>query len=264
MKLVTVIFILLFPFSISYCQTLSGRIVNYENGAILPHVVILNLNHSNMGATSNEYGKYAIAASKGDSIRFSLLGYQSRILVYNGNNESWFESITLNSESQMLDTIVIHRELTKFEKDSIENRKLYGNTLDYKPPKVKLPSLKDLKAGESLKIGSPISGLLGKTTKEYKKNKAFKEMYENDEHQTFIESRYTPELVTKLTTLEGNALYDFKQAYPMSYDYARQASNLEVMMWIKYNYKDWLAKKGNTPSSNITVPNTKVDSLRKP
>jgi hypothetical protein len=247
MKFILIIFILLFPFSFSYGQNLSGRIMNYENGAILQNVVILNLNHPNIGTNSDAYGKYKVTAYQGDSIRFSLLGYTSRILVYNGNNESWFENITLNSESTMLDTVVIRRELTQFEKDSINNRILYGKNLDYKPPKTTLPALKDLKAGESVKIGAPISGLLGKTTKEYKKDKAFKAMYQRDQDQAFINSRYTPELVTKLTTLDGVALYNFMQAYPMSYEYARQASNLEMMMWIKYNYKDWKSKNNSSP-----------------
>lgn len=261
MKFILIIFTLLFSFSFSYSQTLSGRIMNYENGAILPNVVIQNLNHPNIGNNSDIYGKYTITAYKGDSIRFSLLGYMSRVLVYNGNNESWFENITLNSESTVLDTIVIRRELTKFEKDSIDNRMLYGKALGYKPPKTKLPALKDLKAGESVKIASPISGLLGKTTKEYKKDKAFKEMYQRDQDQAFINSRYTPELVTKLTTLDGTALYNFMQAYPMSYEYARQASNLEMMMWIKYNYKDWKVKNNITPNE---IHASDSGSLRKP
>ncbi len=259
MRLAVIILILLCPFSYSFSQTLSGRIMNYEDGAVLSNVVVINLNQANAGTNSNGYGKYSVTAHKGDSIRFSLLGYVARTLVYNGNNESWFETVTLNSESLILDTVFIHRELTKFEADSIANRKLYNNALTYKPPKTKLPGLKDLKAGESVKIGSPISGLLGKTTKEYKKNKAFKEMYARDENQAFIASRYTPELVTKLTALDGNNLYVFMQAYPMTYEYARQASNLELMMWVKYNYKDWKMKNGISDTIN-----PQVDSLRKP
>jgi len=35
---------------------------------------------------------------------------------------------------------------------------------------------------------------------------------------------------------------EFMNQYPMDYDYARAASDLEIKMWIKYNYQDYLKK----------------------
>lgn len=238
-----IVFSLSFSSSSSYGQNLSGRIQDYENGLFLANVVIGNLNHPNIGTTSDAGGRYIINAYRGDSLQFDLLGYKTRILVYNGENEFWFENVMLTPESMILDTIIIHRERTKYEKDSIEKRQLYDKVLTYQPPKTKLPRLKDLEAGQPLKITGPISGLLGKKFRKSKECKAFQEMYSRDESQAFIDSRYTAELVTQLTGMEGEGIYKFMQAYPMSYAYPRQASNLEVMMWIKFNYKEWIQKK---------------------
>ena len=55
-------------------------------------------------------------------------------------------------------------------------------------------------------------------------------------------TRYTPELVSEMTQLEGNAVYQFMAAYPMEKDYAYVASDLEIKMWIRNNYKQWMKK----------------------
>jgi hypothetical protein len=243
MKSLLIIIVLSLSFCSSYGQNLSGRIQDYENGVLLGNVIIRNLNHLHIGTTSDAEGRYIVSATRGDSLQFDLLGYKSRVLVYNGENEFWFENVMLTPESMILDTIMVHRERTKYEKDSIEKRQLYDKVLLYQPPKTKFPKLKDLEAGQPLKITGPISGLLGKKFRKSKESKAFQEMYSRDESQAFIDSRYTSALVTQLTGMTGEDVYRFMQAYPMSYAYARQASNLEVMMWIKFNYKEWIQKK---------------------
>ncbi|GBL35256.1 hypothetical protein EMGBS15_08510 [Filimonas sp.] len=47
-----------------------------------------------------------------------------------------------------------------------------------------------------------------------------------------------------MTQLEGDDLASFMNQYPMDYEYARVATELEIKMWIKYNFQDYL-KKGN-------------------
>jgi hypothetical protein len=56
--------------------------------------------------------------------------------------------------------------------------------------------------------------------------------------QKFIDTRYTPELVTKLTGYTGDTMILFMNTYPMDYSFARAASDLELKMWIRNNYKE--------------------------
>jgi hypothetical protein len=44
--------------------------------------------------------------------------------------------------------------------------------------------------------------------------------------------------------------------YPMDYEFARTATDLELKMWIRHNYKDYLLKKMQ-PGVPVMQPNTK-------
>lgn len=126
-----------------------------------------------------------------------------------------------------------------------------------------MPKLKELKAGEPFVIKAPISGFIEKRQKKYKRLKAFQKRYIETETQNFIDSRYSPVSVTQLTQLIGDSLITFMQAYPMPYSFARGASELEIKMWIRHNYKEWI-KKPVTIFPKISTSDSKEGPLRKP
>lgn len=57
----------------------------------------------------------------------------------------------------------------------------------------------------------------------------------------YVEARYTPQLVGKLTNLTGDTLANFMNQYPMSYGFASNAKELEFKAWIRDNFKAWRA-----------------------
>ncbi len=63
------------------------------------------------------------------------------------------------------------------------------------------------------------------------------------EKQNFVDSRYSKELVTSLTKLNEDDAQTFMNAYPMEYDFARAATDLEIKMWIKYNFSQYSKEK---------------------
>jgi hypothetical protein len=44
------------------------------------------------------------------------------------------------------------------------------------------------------------------------------------------------------TGLTGDSIGYFMYAYPMPYDFVHTATSLEMKMWIRYNYKQWIKK----------------------
>jgi hypothetical protein len=258
MKTSLTLLFLLFAAVISFGKHLSGRIQSDGDGTLLADVAIINLRHPEIGAVSDANGKYSIRADKGDSIQFSLVGYTPRILLYTGDNEYWFETVLMRVRSMVLDTVVVGRELSKREVDSFANRAFYDKPLNFKPAKVKY-SFKE----NPFVVQNPISGLIEKHTRYAKKLKRFKQIYNEQEVLSFIDARYPPELITQLTGLKEDSLYRFMQAYPMSYDYAKQASDLEIKMWIKYNYKSWTQNNGSEAADTLA---NRADSktIRKP
>ena len=77
-------------------------------------------------------------------------------------------------------------------------------------------------------------------SKSSKQKFRFQKNFNYWETEKFVESRYTPEVVAKLTGLTGDSLAAFMMVYPMPYEYARVVSDLELKMWVRNNYKEWI------------------------
>ena len=102
---------------------------------------------------------------------------------------------------------------------------------------------------------SPVTFIAEKLSKRSRRIFRFQKSFNYWEDQKFIESRYTPELVQQLTKLQGDTLAWFINANPIASDYARVASELELKMWIRDNYKAWLKNPQYPPliqDSSIT------------
>jgi len=135
-----------------------------------------------------------------------------------------------------LEEYILH-DYTPYQRDSAEMAERYSKELN----------TQRMKPGYSSANGGGFSDIIGsavqKMSKSYKKNKAFKETFKKDIEQKYIDTRYKPELVFSLTHLTGDTLAIFMNTYPMDYDFARAATDLEIKMWIRNNYKEYLHKK---------------------
>jgi hypothetical protein len=125
------------------------------------------------------------------------------------------------------------------------------------------PDLSRERASSSVlgSVFSPASALAEQFNKKSKQRARFQTNFAKWENQKFIDTRYSPEQVNALTGLTGDTLAAFINAHPMPYDYARTATDLEVKMWIRYNYREWIKKPIVLPKP-ITIEG--ADTLRKP
>ncbi len=216
-------------------QTLKGHVVEAATGKPLFFVTVMNLS-TRQGTSTDENGRYAIAAAKDDAISFSYVGFTpvQRLAVPGMNLD-----IALLPLSIDLKDFTLHKEYTPYQKDSIELATLYSKELNTQRIKPKV----------GLNNGLQVDGLIGsavqKMSKSYKRNKRFKETFLKDEQQKYIDTKYTPALVTVITSLTGDTLITFMNSYPMEYDFARTATELELKMWIRDNYKNYLRNQGN-------------------
>jgi len=93
---------------------------------------------------------------------------------------------------------------------------------------------------------SPFSAIAEKFSKKSKRAFQFQKDFYRLESEKFIDTRYTPDLVNELTGATGDSIGHFMYAYPMPYDFARTASDLEIKMWIRTSYKVWARKDSIT------------------
>jgi len=208
-------------------QTLYGIVVNGETGKALPNVMVMNVT-TQKSTQTNEHGDYSISAKDGDMILYTTDGFHPlRRLAHTGK----YVTTELFTLSLRLQEYILRPDYTPFQKDSAELSELYEKELNTQP----------VKPGFSNANGGGFQGLIGsavqKMSKSYKQNKQFKEDFQKDIEQRFIDTRYTPALVTELTGLKGDDLVFFMNSNPMEYDFARHGTDLEIKVWIRDNFK---------------------------
>jgi hypothetical protein len=203
-------------------QVLIGRVTDKETGEGLYPVSVTNLS-TRYSVLTDKDGNYSIEAKAGEFVAFTLMGYkaQQKTIPYSiGTAEVY---ITLQSISYVLDEAEI-KALTKYQKDSIYRKETYQRPL----------------AAKHAGIMSPFSVLAEQFSQKSKRTFKFQKDFYNWETQLFTDSRYTPELVHELTKFSEDTLAHFMYSYPIAYDYARTATELELKMWIRTNYKEYI------------------------
>ncbi|PUV21768.1 SusC/RagA family TonB-linked outer membrane protein [Sphingobacterium athyrii] len=98
-----ILFLCLLSFAVkSQTSNLQGRVLN-ETGRPLPGVTV-TIKASGTAKTTDENGRYTIAASSGQELIFSLIGFHSKTILFNG--ESTLD-ITLQEENKDLEEVVV-------------------------------------------------------------------------------------------------------------------------------------------------------------
>jgi hypothetical protein len=210
-------------------QTFTGLVVDHETTKPMQGTSVTN-HTTGQSVLIDHTGFFSVPAKTGDSISFLYTGYYSVIRTATPGD---MVVVELRPLSVRLEEHVVH-ELTPFQRDSIEMTLLYAKELNTKP----------IRTGYSSANGGGFTGLIGgpiqKLTRSYKKNKRFKETFKSDMEQKFVATRYTPKLVNTITGFTGDSLAIFMNTYPMEYTFARTATDLEVKVWIRDNYKEYL------------------------
>lgn len=225
-------------------QKIQGIVVDNENGEPLPAVSITNTTQRQT-TLSDPDGKYSIVCNKDDEIKFSYVGYYP-VTVTVPDDSIVYRKIELQRKLFSLETVNIRPDWTPYQIDSMKRRSIYE--LDLNRNRVSSSVL-----GSVL---SPASALAEQFSKKSKQRFRFQKNFAKWESQRFVDTRYTSEEVARLTGLSGDTLAVFMNEHPMPYDFARAATDLEIKMWIRYNYREWIKKPIVIP----TIP--AEDSLR--
>lgn len=213
--------------------TLTGTIVDKENGLVLPYASITNKT-TGRRAYSDKGGFYKISAKKGDMVVFGFLGYNPDSLVVSAENGTEMREIHLVVESRQLHGVEVSTKFTPYQLDSINRRDQFGYILDN--PNKPL-------AGGSTPVGAGIVfSPFTRYSRKEKQKREFKKIYAKAEKDKYIDSRYTPLFVSRVTTLKGDSLRLFMSENYPDYDTLRMMPTEDLMYWITDKYKAWKKK----------------------
>jgi hypothetical protein len=216
----------------SVAQEVHGIIISEKSGRAVSDVLVAN-KRTGESVYSDSLGAYTIPALEGDLLFFYRLGYNSRretVQTVKGK----MPVMVLASSEITLEEVQVRGNTYKI--DSIERSIIYRKAMNDANQKVKV----------SVGTGIAFNGLIGKTvsriTGREKRLQRFKRTFVQGERDRFINTRYNTEVIYRVTGLTGDDAGKFLNAYPIPYDYARTASELELLMWIRNNYKQYSNK----------------------
>jgi hypothetical protein len=196
---------------------MQGIVTDAATGKPMYPVTVVNV-FTQAASSTDEYGLYVIPAKQGDLISFSYIGYKTVKKVKPVSVIIATMNIVMEQADIELDEFRVHPGRTQYQIDSAERAAIYKVTLQRTHPNP---------------FVSPIGALAEQFSRRDRRIYKFQRNFIAGEMEKFIDTRYTPELVNKLTGLTGDSIGHFMYAYPMPYDYARVATDLEIKMWIR-------------------------------
>lgn len=227
MKVLTYTLLSLLISFFTNAQQLSGFINDADDTTAISGVMIENKT-TGTKSFSNDDGSYSIKAQSGEVVEFSLSGYKTvTIPVPVSISGKAFRRVSMHTAVYTLEEVSIAPNLSPYQIDSIERRRTYGN---------------DLNRVKERSAFSPFSAIADNISHKSRARWRFQKNFAKWEDESFIATRYTPELVNSLTGLKDNVLFQFMASYPINVDYARVATDLEIKMWIMDNYRNWMKK----------------------
>jgi CarboxypepD_reg-like domain len=198
---------------------ITGKVLDSMSKAPLASVIIEN-SEMKSGTQSLDDGTFTMQARLGDHFIISMIGKKTKVITISEENVSKTWNVLLANRPKLLKPIIIKNGPSEYQKDSANRANIYADVIQYE---------------KQSSFMSPVTSLYQKFSKKHKDLQKLQIQIIKTEQQKFIDTRYTPELVASLTKLSSDSVPIFMNAYPMEFEYARAASELEIKMWIKYN-----------------------------
>lgn len=195
-----------------------------QTGKSLYPVSVINVS-TQQTVYTNQFGAFNISATEGQQLVFSMVGYKEQRKYITAELMKNGIKVALPILSYELNEFILRPKYTPYQLDSLRRRSTYKRTLAWQ---------------RTNSVMSPVSFIADRISKKSRSRLEFQRNFNKWEGEKFIDTRYTPDLVSNLTGLTGDSLGHFMNAYPMEYDYARNATELELKMWVRYHYRLWI------------------------
>ena len=211
--------------------TIRGTVFNMYKTHPLQSVSVIS--SSGRGTTTDDNGNYAIRVNESDSLSFSYLGRATQMFAVKDMNHTTGFDIALHVSPTILNEVRVAPR--NYHMDSLQNRRDYQKSFDYKKPGLALTS-----PGMGLGVGLDLDALIGMLKfKEIRRAKAFQSRLIEDEEDRFVDHRFSRYTVKKITRLDDTLLDSFMVAFRPSYHFAKTANDYDFLDYIKLAYEEF-------------------------
>lgn len=213
---IAIFFLLGISFSYSQQYTLSGIVADVESQQRLSSVTILNQTQKTK-AVSDTRGHFNISAMNGDTLFFSLLGYDSHSFIIRNDNDIL---ISLRKNAILLDQVNIQRQSRESEMaEVLESYKRHGVYQGGKPSVLSY-------------IFMPITSLYERFSAKGKQARRFNNYVESEIQAIHVDRLFNRNKVQNLTKLDGEDLNNFMIIYRPTFQDSRY--------WVEYDINAYI------------------------
>lgn len=194
-------------------------------------------------ALSDTLGRYNITVSEKDSVWFSYLGKQTmKYPVDTIVNPSNFE-IALYVDAAWLPEVKVRTP--NYKLDSLQNRADYAKYFNFKKPGLRVASASpSAYVPGSVTVGLDLDEIINMFR--FRRNKQIEALQARliqQEHDKYIDHRFTKYFVIQLTKLSGEKLNDFMDLYRPQYERLLMMNDIELGEYIQACYKEYVSVK---------------------
>jgi hypothetical protein len=214
--------------------TVTGQLTDKDNKLlVLPYASIINKT-TGKRAYSDQGGFYRISANPRDLIIFTFVGYRPDSIIVQQSSGTETHNVELQVEGKVLRSVEVTAQYTPYQLDSIARREQYGFILDKEN--------KPLAGGNTPQGFGLTFSPITRFSRREKQKREFKKNFEKAEQERYVDSRYTPVLVSQVTGLKGDSLLQFMHDNHPDYETMRIMRQEDLLYWITDKYRAWKKK----------------------
>lgn len=233
---------ILVPLILLLCQnvsaqvTVSGTVYDDSKTYVVPHVQVYST--SGNYAFTDSLGRYSISSVSGDSIYFVYNGKRTVSFAVAGIRHIGSFNISLgvpvDKKYKVLSPVTVFSQT--YQQDSLENRLKYSEIFERNRPGIR-PSISPTGG-----VGMDLEALIG--VFQFRKNKmhkAFRQRLIVQERENYVDYRFSPRVVSRITGLEGEHLKKYMEIYRPTYEFATLSNMVQFYTYIletSYTYKE--------------------------
>ena len=208
---------------------ISGTVYDSSKLYIVPNVSVAST--SGLQTITDSLGAYHIQVSEKDSLSFSFRGKSTvqfpvkTINDYNAFDISLRVRINANAKYKVLQGVTVFSNT--YRSDSAQNRMEYSKIFNYEKPGIS----STFEPGGA--AGLDIDALINSFNKNKKRQDiAFQKRLVQDEHDKYVDYRFNPKTVRRITGLSGDTLKTFMKRYKPSYLFVISSSLTQFYEYI--------------------------------
>ena len=207
--------------------TISGTVYDSTKLYVVPNVDVYST--SNIHTITDSLGAYHIKVLDNDSISFFYRGKSTiKFPVKSIENYTAFDislRLRVNAKYKLLQGVTVFSNT--YQKDSAENREEYSKVFNYQKPGIHSNFEPGGAAGLDL---DELIGIFNYRKK--RENLAFQKRLVEDEQDRYVNYRFSPKVIQRITGLSGDTLERYRKLYMPNYDFVVSSSLAQFYQYI--------------------------------